>query len=285
MSYLELLSEHAERRNSILCFGIDPDLAQMPQMHADTAEEKIVKFFSDIIDAALQQEKTFSAIKPNYAYFAQYGFEGLRALYRLIQKYRGQLPIILDAKRGDIGKSSSAYAQECFSFWGADATTVSPYMGSDSIEPFLSFCKQAKGVYVLCRTSNSGAFDFQALAAEDGKELYLHVAQKIAKWYTPGIGAVVGATGLQELEKIVWVFYDAGLKVPLLIPGVGTQGGSASQTSDVLRSIWPQSMPLHRINASSSIAYAWKKAESQDYVGEALRQIESLNRQIGKITR
>ncbi|MEM4555134.1 MAG: orotidine-5'-phosphate decarboxylase [Candidatus Anstonellaceae archaeon] len=282
MTFPAFLKESAARHDSILCFGIDPDLEQMPLFGLET-EERIVKFYCDIVDAALQQENCISAIKPNYAYFAQYGFEGLRALQRIIKRYRGKIPVIFDAKRGDIGKSSKAYAAECFVFWGADAITVSPYMGQDSIQPFLSFCKEGKGVYVLCRTSNPGAADFQSIWAYDGKPLFYHVASKIAKWFVPGVGVVAGATAIEELEKILWVFYDMKVEAPFLIPGVGAQGGSASQVAETLRAIWQQTFALHRINASSSIAQKWKEKQTEDYVGAALEEMKSLNSQIGKI--
>ncbi|MFA6213920.1 MAG: orotidine-5'-phosphate decarboxylase, partial [Candidatus Micrarchaeia archaeon] len=187
MGYLELLESSAAERASIACFGLDPDLSQFPALPAEGSEAKIVSFFSQIADAALAEGKSVSALKPNYAYFAQYGFEGLRALKSLIERYKGKLPIILDAKRADIGKSSEAYAEEAFGFWGADALTVSPYMGHDSLSPFLARCKQGGGMYVLCRTSNPGASDFQSLALEGGRPLFLEVARKLEKWHVDGM--------------------------------------------------------------------------------------------------
>src|SRR3989344_1982622 len=151
-SYLELLRASAKERQSIVCFGLDPDLSQMPQSTAMLPrEERIVQFYSSIVDAALNEKQSISALKPNYAYFAQYGFDGLRALKALIERYKGKLPIIFDGKRGDIGKSSEAYDDEACNFWMADALTVSPYMGSDSVSPFLEKCKDGRGVYVLVR--------------------------------------------------------------------------------------------------------------------------------------
>src|SRR3989338_612346 len=262
-AYLELLAESAKERQSIVCFGLDPDLQQMPHS-ALPREERIAQFFSEIIDASVQQSPSISALKPNYAYFAQYGFDGLRALKSLIDKYKGKLPIILDAKRGDIGKSSEAYAVEAFSFWNADALTVAPYMGYDSLLPFLERCKSGKGVYVLVRTSNAGAADFQSLVTESGKQVFMEVAAKLLKWHTPGMGMVLGATALEELESAMWGFYDAGKKVPLLVPGVGAQGASAAETAKTLKTIWPETLPLHRINSSSAIAYAHKKNGTED---------------------
>lgn len=281
-NYLQLLEDSAKERQSIVCFGLDPSLEQMPHS-ALPREERTVSFFSEIIDASLQQSPSISALKPNYAYFAQYGFDGLRALKTLIDKYKGKLPIILDAKRGDIGKSSEAYAKEAFDFWNADAVTVSPYMGYDSLSPFFERCKQGRGVYALVRTSNPGAADFQSMLVDTKKQLFQAVAAKLEKWHSEGMGAVVGATALDELESVMWVFYDSKKRLPLLVPGVGAQGASAADTAKVLRTVWPESMPLHRINSSSAIAYAYKKEGTDDYVGAALEEIKKMNAEIGKI--
>ena len=283
MGYLELLASSAQERQSIVCFGLDPDITQFPALIAQGNEEKITSFFSQIIDASLSEGSSISALKPNYAYFAQYGFEGLRALKSIIERYSGKLPIILDAKRGDIGKSSAAYAAEAFDVWGADALTVSPYMGYDSLQPFFERCKGGKGVYVLCRTSNAGAADFQSLNMESGKPLFLEVARKLEKWHANGIGAVLGATALDELESTLWVFYDAKKRLPLLVPGVGAQGASASETAKVLRTVWPDAFPIHRINSSNAIAYAYKKKETGDFVGAALAEIKRMNGGIGTV--
>ena len=283
MGYLEFLASSAAERGSIACFGLDPDLEQFPSLPSQGEEEKIASFFSQIVDASLAENKSISALKPNYAYFAQYGFPGLRALEAIIKRYKGKLPIILDAKRGDIGKSSAAYAAEAFGFWGADALTVSPYMGYDSLSPFFDRCKEGKGVYVLCRTSNPGAADFQSLSLENGRRLFAEVAQKLEKWHQNGVGAVMGATALDELEAAMWVFYDAKKRLPLLIPGVGAQGASARETAQVLRSVWPDALTLHRINSSSAIAYAHRKKGTDDFVGAALEQIARMNSEIGRI--
>jgi orotidine-5'-phosphate decarboxylase len=283
MGYLEMLQSSATERKSIACFGLDPDLSQFPPLPSMSDEDKIVSFFSQIIDASLSEGKSISALKPNYAYFAQYGFEGLRAMKSLIEKYSGILPIILDAKRGDIGKSSAAYASEAFDFWGADALTVSPYMGRDSLLPFFERCKKGKGVYVLCRTSNAGAADFQSLNLENGHQLFSEVARKLERWHSDGVGMVMGANALDELEAAMWVFYDAKKMAPLLIPGVGAQGASASDAAKVLKSVWPEAFSIHRINSSSAIAYAYKKPGTSDFAGAALSEISRLNAEIGRV--
>ncbi|HSB47350.1 MAG TPA: orotidine-5'-phosphate decarboxylase, partial [Candidatus Bilamarchaeum sp.] len=160
MDALSMLGKSALERKTILCFGVDPDMVRMSAISTGkTVEGAISPFFHEIIDKLLD-ENAISALKPNYAYFAQYGFDGLFVLEEIIQHYRGKVPIIFDGKRGDIGKTSEAYAREVYDFWGADCTTVSPYMGGDSVSPFL---RQGKLVYLLCRTSNKGAEDFQEL--------------------------------------------------------------------------------------------------------------------------
>jgi len=267
----------------MVCFGLDPDIMQFPSLPAQGNEGKITSFFSQIIDASLSEGKSISALKPNYAYFAQYGFDGLRALKSLIERYSGKLPIILDAKRGDIGKSSEAYAIEAFDFWGADALTVSPYMGYDSLSPFFGRCKKGRGIYVLCRTSNAGAADFQSLRLENGKQLFSEVARKLEKWHTNGVGMVMGATALDELEEAMWVFYDAKKRLPLLVPGVGAQGASAAEAAKVLRAVWPDAFSIHRINSSGAIAYAHTKKGTDDFVGAALAEIRRMNGEIGKV--
>jgi len=278
MNYPEKLIQSASEKGSILCFGIDPVIEKIPKKE-ETIENTIVSYYSEIIDSAFVQNRSFSALKLNYAFFAQYGFEGLRALKTLIEKYSNKLPIIFDGKRGDIGNTSYAYAKEIFDFWKADAATVFPYMGTDSILPFIERCKSGKGVYVLCKTSNKGAADFQELLI-DKRELFLEVALKVSKLFLPGVGVVAGATKPEDIEKIMWIFYDSQKKASFLIPGVGSQGGSAKEVADAIYSIWPETFSLHRINASSSIAYAYQKYQTDDYVKAALEEIDKLNREI-----
>ncbi len=281
-SYLSLLRENAQAHRSIVCFGLDPDINKIPAtIITNSTEEKITKFYSDIIDSLPSDKSSVSALKPNYAWFAQYGFDGLRALKALIDKYRGNYTIIFDGKRGDIGTSSEAYAREAFDFFGAHALTVSPYMGEDSVKPFIKRCSEGRGIYILCRTSNSGASDFQSQdMALTEKPLYISVAKKALEWHADGVGLVIGATNTDELEGIYWAIEPTGKEVPFLIPGVGAQGGSAADVAKTLRSVASGQLLLHRINASSSIAYAWQKKETSDYVGAALSEIDSMNRAI-----
>lgn len=264
---LDYLKKSAEERKTVLCFGIDPRLERI-NVGASTGavEERIGPYFYEITDKLLE-ENAIAAIKPNYAYFAQYGFDGLYVLEALIGRYKNKIPIILDAKRGDIGKSSEAYAREAFDFWDADAVTVHPYMGEDSVKPFL---RKGKLVYMLCRTSNPGAEDFEELKC-GRKFVYEHVAQKAVEW---GCGLVVGATS-DSIKRIVKI--TKGKDVPMLIPGIGAQGGDLEM---VLKAVKGE-LPIHRINASSSIAYAFEK-KGGNPVDAALEEANRLNEVIRK---
>jgi len=258
---IERLRKTAEERRTILCFGIDPDIPRIQKAMdgSDSPEETIAPFFHPIIEKLLD-ENAVSAIKPNYAFFAQYGFDGLYVLQEVMQRYKGRVPIILDAKRGDIGKTGQAYARELYDFWGADAVTLSPYMGSDSVEPFL---REGKLAYVLCRTSNKGGADFQELSSGSMK-LYEHVARKAMGWKS---GLVVGATS----DAINGVMAITDGKAPMLIPGIGAQGGDIDMVMGAIKADpW-----IHRINASSSIAYAFEKGGSP--ADAALAEARKLN--------
>ncbi len=278
MNFLEILGETAERNNSIVCFGIDPVIEKIPLQQKDV-EKKIVNFYSEILATVAEN---VAAVKPNYAFFAQYGFSGLRALEAIIAAAKKEkLPVILDAKRGDIGRSSEAYSKEVFEAWKADAVTVSPYMGSDSVAPFINYCGKGKGVYVLVRTSNPGANDLQQLRTETGRKLFMETAANVVKWHKPGLGAVVGATNAAELERITKFFAAAKKKIPLLIPGVGAQGGSAREVAAVLRKNGSD-IRIHRINSSSGISYAYDKYGKEDYVEAAAKAVKELNAEIGR---
>ena len=255
MSYLDQLDTRFKTTDSLVCMGFDPVLERIPL--DGSPFEKITDFYRQIL-AEMQRRQIFPAnIKPNSAYFEQYGLEGWRALEVLISEIKSLgIPVLLDAKRADIGRSSQAYARTVFETLGCDAVTVSPYMGEDSLRPFLDYLSQGKGVYVLVRTSNPGASDFQDLLV-DGEPLYLRVARRLMDWYQPGLCAVVGATGLHELESVLELFQEPERMVPLLLPGVGAQGAAMSEVVSVLAK--SGGFGRHRINASSSLNYAWEK--------------------------
>ncbi len=260
-------SDYAKEVKTILCFGIDPDLGRISKAMGGKGTEQIAPYFNEITDRLLEEHQ-IAAIKPNYAYFAQYGFEGLFALENILQRYRGKVPVILDVKRGDIGKTSEAYAKEAYDFWQADSVTISPYMGYDSVAPFI---REDKLVYLLCRTSNKGAEDLQELKCGT-KTIYQHVMSKAMKWKC---GAVVGATS-DSIKKLV---KQSKGEVPLLIPGVGSQGGDLDMVMKAITGDGKLDASIHRINASSSIAYAFEKRGGQ-YASAALAEAMVMNEKI-----
>ncbi|MFC2154429.1 orotidine-5'-phosphate decarboxylase [Candidatus Altiarchaeota archaeon] len=283
MDYNSQLKLKTRETGSIVCMGMDPVLDKIP-IDEESVEKKISKFYLDLLESIVSEDERPAIVKPNIAFYAQYGFEGLRALKAVIEAYqKADIPVILDAKRGDIGKSSAAYAKEVFDFWDADATTIAPYMGSDSVEPFLEYTAHGKGVYILDRTSNKGAADLQNLKF-DGEPLYMKTAEKIMDWAKerPGVGTVIGATSPQELKEISEYFADLKPNTPFLIPGVGSQGGSASEVVSILKETG-QELALHRINSSSGINYAYLKQETDDYAGAAVKALKALNEEIGLV--
>lgn len=275
MKTLERLVKTAKENRTILCFGVDPDIIRINAAMASgegEVEHSLAPFFHDLITKLLD-ENAIAAIKPNYAYFAQYGFDGLYVLEEIIQHYKNRIPVILDAKRGDIGKSSEAYAREAYDFFGADAVTISPYMGEDSVRPFL---RKDKLAYMLCRTSNPGAKDFEELrllgkgAPKRASYLYERVAAKALEW---DCGLVVGATS-DAIKKLAKMTKN---RVPFLIPGIGAQGGDLEMVMKAIK----ENVPIHRINASSSIAYAYEKHGGKP-ADAALKEAEKLNEAIRK---
>ncbi|MBM2827235.1 MAG: Orotidine 5'-phosphate decarboxylase [Dehalococcoidia bacterium] len=215
MTFADRLKVAVERNNSLLCVGLDPDPDLM-------GERDVFLFNKSIIDATAD---LVCAYKPNWAFYEALGIAGLRALEQTRRHIPSHIPVIADAKRGDVGNTSLFYARAIFDTFGFDAVTVNPYLGRDSLDPFLAY--RDKGVLVLCRTSNPGAVDFQSLLCssdENGKSLPLYqvVAQRAREWNQYGnVGLVVGATYPQELKDVRSICPE----MTILIPGVGAQGG------------------------------------------------------------
>lgn len=243
-----------------ICMGMDPVLDKIPEYDSDerSSADRIFNFYSSIL-AEMDNRDIFPAfVKPNIAYYSSVSIEALVVLKELIELYRARgIHVILDGKRGDIGTSSAMYAKEMFDVFGADSCTVAPYMGSDSVSPFLSI--PDKGAFCLLRTSNKGGADLQDLeiCAEDGNNLYWHVARRILSWNGNGnIGAVVGATNMGELADIARTFKFHGIEVPWLIPGVGSQGGSATEVMKAIRGAG-LTRDFYIINSSSALNFAY----------------------------
>jgi orotidine-5'-phosphate decarboxylase len=258
MKFIDKLLNAGRNNKSWLCIGLDPDPELMPEVD-------VLQFNKAIIEAT---SRLVCAYKPNLAFYESLGTEGLTILEKTIKHIPADIPVIGDAKRGDIGNTARAYARALFSILGFDAATVNPYLGFDSLEPFIDY--PDKGVFILCRTSNKGATDFQDLRI-DGLPLYEVVAQKAKEWNVQGnIGLVVGATYPEELKKIRSICPE----VPLLIPGVGAQGGDlASAVACGVDARGEKAI----INVSRQILYASK---GKDFPQAARNAAEKIRNQI-----
>ena len=272
MNFIDMLSA-AERHNaSMLCVGLDPEPTKFPGRYKGDAN-KIYDFCAAIVDATADLAIAF---KPQIAYFAAHRAEGqLERLMAHMRRVAPQVPIILDAKRGDIGSTAEQYAIEAFERYGADAVTLSPFMGWDSVAPYLKY--HDKGAFLLCRTSNPGGDDLQnqRLASIDGQPLlYEHVAQLAqGAWNLNGqLGLVVGATYPKEIERV----RELAPTLPLLIPGVGAQGGDAVATVKAgLRLADGATTGPIIVNSSRAILYA----SSGDDFAQAARNVAVQTRQ------
>jgi uridine monophosphate synthetase len=223
MSFFQRLEEASARNDSLLCIGLDPDPRKLPDWCLDFADP-VLAFNRHIIDLT---SDLVCAYKPNAAFYESLGGHGWSTLYDTIIYARSKgIPVILDAKRGDIGSSAAAYARAAFERMGADAITVNPYMGWDAVEPFVRYAE--RGVFVLCLTSNSGAQDFQMLDG-NGRPMYERVAEQCAGWNERGnIGVVAGATYPDELSCVRRLVPDQWI----LLPGVGAQGANLDMALD-----------------------------------------------------
>jgi orotidine-5'-phosphate decarboxylase len=281
-SFITLLRERWQTSGSLICVGLDPDLERIPaSMRGDagddaeaSVEAALLGFTQAIVDATAD---LVCAFKPNSAFFEQHGVAGMRALQRLIayiHQRHPDVPVLLDAKRGDIGSTSVAYARAAFDVLGADAVTLHPYLGREALDPFLQ--RADRGCFILCRTSNPGAGEFQdrALRGTDGgvRPLYQRVAQAVAsEWNGHGNCAlVVGATYPEELGTVRELAGD----LPILVPGVGAQGGD-------LEAIIHNGLDSHGhgliISLSRSVLYASKGA---DFAEAGRREVERTLRAI-----
>ncbi|MDI6888755.1 MAG: orotidine-5'-phosphate decarboxylase [Methanocellales archaeon] len=214
MKFSDKLSTASKKNDSLLCVGLDPDMGKISSF-LRSADDPIFEFNKRIIDAT---KDLVIAYKPNLAFYEALGLGGLKSLVKTMEYIPDDIPVIGDAKRGDVGHSARAYARAMFDVLGFDAVTVNPYLGTDSIAPFLDY--EDKGVFVLCRTSNPSAKEFQDVGP---KPLYQIVAESVVKWNVhKNCGVVVGATYPDELRKIREL---VGEDMWILIPGIGVQGG------------------------------------------------------------
>jgi len=273
-NFITTLDAAWQANDSLLCVGIDPDLARLPRQLAGRSGA-ILEFGKAIVDATAD---LVCAFKPQIAYFAAARAEDqLEELIAYIHAHHPAIPVILDAKRGDIGSTGEQYAREAFERYQADAVTVNPFMGSDSVSPFTDY--QDKGVIILCRTSNAGGGDLQDLmvgGAAGEMRLYQHIARVVAdKWNGHGNCAlVVGATVPAELADVRRIVGE----MPLLVPGIGAQGGDIEATVKAGKSVAGTGL---MINSARAVLYA---SSGEDYalaarkVAKATRDAINLHR-------
>ncbi|MBC3869120.1 orotidine-5'-phosphate decarboxylase [Undibacterium oligocarboniphilum] len=259
MTFTEKLNSAWRGNQSLLCVGLDPDIPRFP-VELKGKPDAIFTFCKAIIDATADLACAF---KPQIAYFSALRAEDqLEEICRYVKTTYPAIPVVLDAKRGDIGATAEQYAREAYERYEADAVTVNPYMGFDSVAPYLEW--KDRGVIILCRTSNAGGSDLQFLDV-GGKPLYLHVARLVAdKWNLNGqCSLVVGATFPDELAQVRQVIGD----MPLLVPGIGAQGGDIAATVHAGQTTDGTGM---MINSSRAILYA-KQLQSETYAAAARR--------------
>lgn len=247
MDFKRKLEKAVKKNNSLLCVGLDPVLSKLPKKY-QKSKEPFFEFSKSIIkDTA----PFICVLKPNVAFFETRGIAGLKELKKTIEyikKRHPDLPLILDAKRADIGNTAEHYSKAVFDYWQADAVTVNPYMGLDSLEPFLK--RKNKGVIILCRTSNPSSSDFQELKI-NGNPLYIQVAKKSLLWNKKykNISLVVGATNPLQMKKLRKIAKD----MIFLVPGVGAQGGELQK---ILQNGLKKDSGGLIISASRSIIYS-----------------------------
>jgi orotidine-5'-phosphate decarboxylase len=263
MNFTSQLARAEALNDSLLCVGLDPDPSKFPGSWKDDPA-RIFDFCASIVDAT---RDLVIAFKPQIAYFAAHrAEEQLERLIAHIHKNAPQVPVILDAKRGDIGSTAEQYAHEVFERYRADAVTLSPFMGFDSVEPYLKY--EGKGVILLCRTSNPGSADLQAQTLQSGDKVFEHIARLASGAWNRGgqLGLVVGATYPAEIARV----RELAPTLPLLIPGVGAQGGDAIAT---VRAGWRgdsagRTLAPIIVNSSRAVLYASRG----DNFAEAARQ-------------
>jgi len=260
MKFVQKLKNASQKNNSLLCIGLDTDLEKIPKFLLQE-KDPIFSFNQAIIDLT---SDLVCAYKPNLAFYEAYGIKGLEALKNTCEYIPEEIPIILDAKRGDIGNTSKMYAKAIFDEFKADGVTLNPYLGEDGLSPFLEY--EDKCSFVLCLTSNLGAKDFQLLKLE-GKPLYKIVAEKVKSWNKKGnCGLVVGATYAEQLKQIREMVQD----LPILIPGIGAQKGDMELT---VKYGTDKHGELAIINSSRGIIYA---SSDKDFAKAAREEAKKL---------
>ena len=271
MTFYQKLSAIIKKQHTLLCVGLDSDFEKLPK-HLKNKKNPQFLFNKAIIDAT---HDLVCAYKPNTAFYEARGAEGIEDLYKTcqyLQKHYPEIVIIIDAKRADIGNTNNGYAEFVFDYFRGDAVTLHPYLGQEAIQPFLD--RKDKGSIILCRTSNKGAGEFQDLAINN-KPLYQIIAKQVVnKWNANhNCGLVAGASYPEELKKI----RRLAPNLPLLIPGIGAQGGDVEKT---VKAGVDEKGGNAIINASRSIIFA---GNDKDFAKSARIEAEKLRDQINSI--
>lgn len=268
MNWRDKLTGVTSQNNSLLCVGLDTDLSKVPQFLVAERKSPQFDFNKAIIDAT---KDLVCAYKLNMAFYEVAGKKGIEALEKTIRYIPQNIVIILDGKRNDIGNTAQNYAYSLFETFKADAVTVNPYLGKDGISPFLEY--KDKCCFILCRTSNPSAGDFQDLMVSS-TPLYQIVAKKIYEWNgNNNCGAVVGATYPEELKTVRSIL---GEHIPILIPGIGKQGGDVEKT---VRNGTNSKKEMALINSSREVLFA---GSGEDFAQHARTKAESVRNEINK---
>lgn len=268
MNFKQKLTTISHNNNSLVCIGLDVDKEKMPKFLFESSKHPYLEFNKSIIDST---KDLVCAYKLNMAFYEVLGTEGFELLKKTIKHIPKDVVVILDGKRNDIGNTARKYAQTLFETLSADAITVNPYLGKDGVAPFLEY--KDKCSFILCRTSNASAGDFQDLAVSETL-LYQIVAKKIKEWNgNDNCGAVVGATYPEELKTIRSILGD---EIPILIPGIGKQGGDVEKT---IKNGTNSKGELAVINSSRGIIFA---GDDEDFATVSLKKAISLRDEINK---
>ncbi|MEO8399357.1 MAG: orotidine-5'-phosphate decarboxylase [Ignavibacteriaceae bacterium] len=267
MNALEKLKEK-NNNNKFICVGLDSDIKKIPQ-HLKEKKNPILEFNKEIIEAT---KDNAAAFKFNFAFYEKDGAEGLKTLKESISFIPKDTLIIGDAKRGDIGNTSQMYAKAIFEYFNCDASTIHPYMGEDSVAPFLDFKNKLN--FILALTSNPGAEDFEKLELRDGSFLFQKVIENVKAWNkNNNCGIVFGATKSKELEENIQLFE----RLPVLLPGIGAQGGSLEEVINIFKNFMPYNF---LINISRGIIY---KGSGKDFSEDSKKELINYNKRIPKI--
>lgn len=268
MNFKQKLTAISHNNNSLVCIGLDVDKEKMPKFLFESSKHPYLEFNKSIIDST---KDLVCAYKLNMAFYEVLGTEGFELLKKTIKHIPKDVVVILDGKRNDIGNTARKYAQTLFETLSADAITVNPYLGKDGVAPFLEY--KDKCSFILCRTSNASAGDFQDLAVPE-TPLYQIVAKKIKEWNeNDNCGAVVGATYPEELKTIRSILGD---EIPILIPGIGKQGGDVEKT---IKNGTNSKGKMAVINSSRGIIFA---GDDEDFATVSLKKAISLRDEINK---